>query len=74
MGQRADLRAILPIRRRDQQRQQMDQRIDRHMHFAALAALGSIIAAVSATFGDRLQHPAIEDGSTGLAFAAFDPA
>jgi hypothetical protein len=74
LRQLAHLGAILLIGRRDQQGQQMPQRIDRHMHFAAFAPLGTIIARMAATLGRRLQHAAIENGGSGLAFAPFDSA
>ena len=69
--QLAHLRAILFIGGRDQQGQQVAQRIDGRMHFAAFAPLGSIIAGMTAAFGRRVQSATIKDGRRGLSSAPF---
>jgi len=72
LRQFAELRTILLISRGDQQGQQVAQSIDRRMHFAAKAMLGSIIASTASTYRCLLQGPAIQDGRRrGLPVAFF---
>ena len=66
--------AVLLIGRRDQQGQQMAQRINGDMYLAAFAALGPVVAGMSATFRCGLQHAAVKNGDAGLSFASFDAA
>ncbi len=49
--QTADFLPIADIRGRDVERQQMAERIDRHMDLGATLALGAIIARTGAAFG-----------------------
>ncbi len=69
-----DLSPVMLICRCNQERQQISQRINRHLHFAAIATLGSIVSSMFATFGRRLYGPAAENGSTELSFAPVDAA
>lgn len=62
----AHLRTILLVSRSDQQSQQVAQRIDGRMYFAAFVPLGSIIARMATTFRRRLQGATIKDGCRGL--------
>src|SRR5215472_11442601 len=60
------LSTVLLVSRRDQQGQQIAQRIDGCMHFAAFASLSAIIASTASTFRGRLQGSTIENGRRGL--------
>jgi len=71
LSQFADLSSILLIGWGDHQRQQVAQCIDGRMHVTALAAPGSVIAGMTATFGSRLQRSAIQNGRRGLPVASF---
>ena len=62
------------IGRRDRQRYQMAQRIDRHMHFAAFAPFVAVVACRRPALAATLQGPAIDDDRAGLALAALGTA
>ena len=65
-SQLAHRSAILFVGRSHVQSQQMDQRIDRQMHFSAFAPLGAIIALSMPTFRTRLQCATVKHGRRGL--------
>ncbi len=64
LGQCSDLGAVLRIRGRNHQPQQMAQRIDRDVDFAPLFAFGPIVARACATFRRRLQGATIQNRRT----------
>ena len=65
-GQFTYLSPILLIGGCDMQRQQIPQRIDCQMHFAAFAPFGSIVARPMPTFRARVPRAAVKNGSRGL--------
>ena len=69
--QRGNLGAVLVIGRGDVQRQQMAEGIDRQMHLAALAPLGSVIPGPCSALRGRLQRLAVKDRRGGLGSTAF---
>ena len=71
--QRLDLSALVLVGRRDHQREQQPQGIDRRMGLGSLAALMATVARAGAALGRRLHplhHPRIEDGRRRLASAS----
>ena len=54
-----DLATILGVGWRHMKREQMAERIDRHMEFRALLALAAIIAGTLATLGRGTQRPGL---------------
>ncbi len=73
-SQSAYLSPILLIGRRDQQGQQVAQRIHCRMHFAALAPLGSIVARSMSAFRARLQRSTVKNGGRRLFVAPLSQA
>src|SRR5215204_520427 len=63
------LRAILLIRGRDFDRQQIAQRVHRDVNFGAFAPLVSVVASTRAALRRRLHRAAVEDRRARLAFA-----
>lgn len=61
-----DLSPVMLISCCNQECQQISQRINRHLYFAAIALLGSIVSSMFVTFGRRLYGPAAIFGSTDL--------
>ncbi|ONG58791.1 hypothetical protein BKE38_01800 [Pseudoroseomonas deserti] len=60
--------AIVGAGGRDVQRQQMPQRVDRHVQLRALLPLGPVIPGAGAAFWRGAQRSAVEDGCAGLRF------
>src|SRR5262249_48775092 len=69
--QLSHLGAVSFIGRGQVQSQQMAQGIYRHMHLAALAPFGTIVARSCSAFRAALQRSTVEDGCRGLLFATF---
>jgi hypothetical protein len=66
LGQFSNLRPILLIGWCDQQRQQLAQRVDRQLDFAATPSFVAVIAGARSTLGRGLQRAAVEDCHTRL--------
>ncbi|MGF6472769.1 hypothetical protein QFZ89_008020 [Paraburkholderia youngii] len=70
----SNLRALLLVGRRHMHREQLSQRVHRHMYLAAFLAFVSVVACACAAFAGRLQRTAIEDDRAGLTTAVLgDP-
>jgi hypothetical protein len=61
VGKFADFRAIIDIGRRHMERQQMAERVDRHVKLGAALAFGAVIAGPRAAFRSRTQGPTVDD-------------
>lgn len=57
----SDLATILGAGRRHMKREQMPQRVDRHVEFRSFLALAAVIAGTFATLGRGAQRPAVDD-------------
>ena len=70
-GQRADLRPALFISGRDDGGQQVAQRVDGYVYFAAPEAFGPVVAGSVAALGRTLQRARIENHGARVGGLSF---
>ena len=70
LGQNADLNPVLLVGRRDMQRQQMAERVDRHVDPRALLPLVTVISGPGAALDSGLDRAAVECHGRRLGAAA----